>query len=61
LCRKCRWLGVSEDLKFGGCPGCSGRKFADSAELWAERLGWATFVCFLAYLITQAPAGIWMR
>ena len=61
LCRKCRWLGMTEDLKWGSCPGCGGRKFADNVELWAERLGWAMFVTFLGYLVTQGPLTIWMR
>lgn len=40
VCRRCRWAGVVEDLSWGGCPECGGRKFADDFELcYGERLG----------------------
>src|SRR5438094_2627266 len=41
VCRSCGWLGVNEDRKWGACPACRGRKFADSVELWADTLIWA--------------------
>src|SRR5919198_1350485 len=61
LCRKCRWVGVTDDLKWGACPGCGGRKFQNNVEMWADRVGWGMFVTFLAYLITRAPLTLWMR
>ena len=50
VCRNCRWLGVSEDRKWGACPKCRGRRFSDDVELWTARLAWATLICTLAYI-----------
>ena len=45
VCRKCRWAGVVEDLSWGACPECGGRKFADDLvvsqfELEVRAFGW---------------------
>jgi len=54
VCRKCRWLGVKEDLKWGACPHCGRRKFANNVELWAEKVAWGVFSVVLVYLVSQA-------
>jgi len=49
-CRKCRWLGMNEDRRFGACPKCDGRKFVDNIEQWADKVGWAALISFVAYV-----------
>jgi len=56
-CLKCRWLGVNEDRRFGACPECGGRKFADNVELWAEKAAWAVLISFAAYVVTFVALG----
>ena len=41
---------MGDDRRFGACPSCGGRKFADTVELWAEKVAWAMLVVVLAYL-----------
>ena len=54
-CRKCSWVGVSDDRKWGACPKCGHRAFRSDLELWAHRLAWSAFIGFLAYVIAQLP------
>lgn len=57
VCRKCRWAGEVDDLRWGGCPECSGRKFVTSFERWSHKLGWGVIVGLAAYIISRG----WLR
>jgi hypothetical protein len=50
VCRHCHWAGIVEDLSFGACPECGGRKFANEFELWLRRAAWGALLGLLAYL-----------
>jgi hypothetical protein len=57
VCRNCGWLGVNEDRRWGACPACQGRKFADSVELWADKLIWVALITVLAYVMSSPTLG----
>ena len=57
VCRKCNWAGIPEDLSWGGCPECGGRRFADDLELWLRRAAWGVLLGLLAYLAIRGPIG----
>lgn len=59
VCQECHWLGDSEDRKWGGCPKCKGRRFADDVELWAGKLAWAALICTLAYVASHMLLPFW--
>ena len=53
VCRECRWVGVSDDRKWGACPKCGRRRFTNDVALWTNRVAWAAFVSFLGYILAQ--------
>lgn len=36
--RRCHSAGIIEDLSWGACPECSGRRFASDVEQWRRRV-----------------------
>lgn len=57
ICRKCRWAGEADDLHWGGCPACRGRRFVTSLERWTRKLGWGFLIGLLAYYVSHVPLG----
>jgi hypothetical protein len=57
-CLNSRGFGVSKELRFGGCSKCGGRKFADTVELWVDKLGWVALISIGIYV--PSSVALWL-
>ena len=57
VCRKCRWAGEADDLRWGRCPTCRDRRFVTSLERWTRKISWGFLIGLLAYYVSRVPLG----